>query len=1108
MKRLIIVPCVVIGMWLGGASSSSAAERGRTPHPPQQLDKTLGLPTSTKLNINRISSWYRANGEEERNPSTNNAGLTYPRGTSEVIYAAGLMWTGLHQDGRTPVLRTNGYSYNSGTKPGAILGIRTGVAEDPAAPDVRIFRIRRDYATADLRQDAAEINSIALASVTDAQVEAVRAQYAKDWMEWPYQKGAPFYDDGYVDANGDTVGANNGVLDRGEDANMNGILDAGEDANSNGVLDGETPGVADADQVIWYVANDLGVQQPWTNIETGMELQTTIWGYSRSDALGNVLFKRYRLIYKGILSTPGDARIDSMYMAQWSDPDVGDSGNDFAGCDTMLSLGFAYNGLATDPNFSDFSIAPPAGGYDFLQGPLVYTGNPNDTVAIWNLKRRGSGYINLPMTAFIYFAAGGTYSDPPFSSQGGIQWNQMLRGLPPTPQGPPDPPRLVNPVTGQPTTFWLSGDPVGRTGWLDGSIDQPGDRRIILASGPFTMALGDTQELVSAFVGGVGNSNIKSVAVMKFNDRSVQLAYDNLFNLPKPPVAPKVRAVTLDRQILLDWEFDSVAVSKTEDPVYTGGYGFEGYKIYQLPSAGAPLSEGELLTEFDIANGVTTIIQETFDEASGEILELPVQFGTDNGISRTLRIQRDELRSRPLVNGQHYYFALTAYNYTPQDQPIKTLESQPTVIDVVPETPKPGTRYPYAIGDSVNVVEVQGTNDAHVSAIIFNPTVQEGHSYTIRFDTTTSAHNYSWTLSDATSGKLYYSNITNFDGETPYRIKDNGFDVYVAAPPTGLRRIVDANGSNLYGASSSSPDFAILDTIGSLTSLDGGGGLVGRDFEIRFDGGSFALRKGFPFASSSAAIHVPFSVWDVGRGPSDSAKQVIAVVGWDRDTSMRNTWSIDTAIFVQGSESYRVFEPIYVTTFAYPSTNDSATVKAMQTSLYNASNSQTGANTALFNILIATFTGQPPPSGTVIKFVKYHEIHSGDTRSFNPLAPITGNVALARDDVTLVNAFPNPYYGINRAETNRVNRFITFNHLPTQATIRIFNLAGVLVRTLKKDDASTQYVNWDLQNENGLPVASGMYIAYVELKDSNGEDLGKKILKLAIIQEQQFLRNY
>ena len=109
----------------------------------------------------------------------------------------------------------------------------------------------------------------------------------------------------------------------------------------------------------------------------------------------------------------------------------------------------------------------------------------------------------------------------------------------------------------------------------------------------------------------------------------------------------------------------------------------------------------------------------------------------------------------------------------------------------------------------------------------------------------------------------------------------------------------------------------------------------------------------------------------------------------------------------------------------------------------------------------------------------------------------------ARQDVARINVFPNPYYGINLAETSRHRHFVTFSHLPQRARIRIFDLAGILVRTLEKDDPE-QFLQWDLLNDGALPVASGSYIAHIEMPDIGSA----KVLKLAIVQEQQFLERY
>jgi hypothetical protein len=125
-----------------------------------------------------------------------------------------------------------------------------------------------------------------------------------------------------------------------------------------------------------------------------------------------------------------------------------------------------------------------------------------------------------------------------------------------------------------------------------------------------------------------------------------------------------------------------------------------------------------------------------------------------------------------------------------------------------------------------------------------------------------------------------------------------------------------------------------------------------------------------------------------------------------------------------------------------------------------------------------------------------------DEFAFATSAP-TQDAAIAKTDLQLVNVFPNPYLGFNRAELNRFNRYVTFSHLPRQATIRIFNLAGVLVRTIIKDDDS-QFSNWDLLNERGLPAASGIYVAHVQFPERNEV----KILKLALVREDQFLQSY
>lgn len=86
-------------------------------------------------------------------------------------------------------------------------------------------------------------------------------------------------------------------------------------------------------------------------------------------------------------------------------------------------------------------------------------------------------------------------------------------------------------------------------------------------------------------------------------------------------------------------------------------------------------------------------------------------------------------------------------------------------------------------------------------------------------------------------------------------------------------------------------------------------------------------------------------------------------------------------------------------------------------------------------------------------------------------------------------------YAGREQETTLYRSFVTFNNLPPRVTIRIFNLAGHLVRILEKNDRS-QFLEWDLRNRDNWQVASGLYLCYVEMPDI-GET---KVLKLAVIQ--------
>ncbi len=484
MKKVVIL--LFVGMFFINSGIFPQKPGGKNTH------NTTGDPSYTYLNLNNISTIFRNNGISDIDISLSNSGFKYPKETGKTaVFISGLLW-GVKIAG-DPQVRVGGSAYVGGLQGGKILS--PGIAEDSNAPHVRIYRVRPDVypggPTVDLSWEAFDEGK------TEAEV---RAQYELDWIEWRAIDGAPFKD---VD----------------------------EDSLYDPTID--IPGISDAVQTIWFVANDLEPVLTFSlygTLPIGIEYQATIWEYG--DALGfdNFFYRKYKLINKSLDT------FDSMYVSMWSDPDVGNDMDDFVGCDTLLSLGYAYNAFEVDSGY--LPLPPPAVGFDLIRGPLV-TGNPGedrnnngvDDIYDFGLtedNQRVNGFINLPMTAFYYFVRGDpNLFDPPMGDpEGATQFYNFMQGkIGITGE------YFINPVTGLPTTFALSGNPVTGEGWIDGLLQGPGDRRLGLSTGPIQMAPGDTQIVVIAEIaaGAIdGVTRMMAIDTLKYYSDIAQTFYNNV----------------------------------------------------------------------------------------------------------------------------------------------------------------------------------------------------------------------------------------------------------------------------------------------------------------------------------------------------------------------------------------------------------------------------------------------------------------------------------------------------------------------------------------------------------------------------------------------------
>ncbi|MCW8806255.1 MAG: hypothetical protein OQK56_07330, partial [Ignavibacteriaceae bacterium] len=637
----------------------------------QTNDNTeLGSPIRAYLNLNNISTLFKNDGVSDINVAQAASGFVFPKGTGKTaVYQSGFLWgANLNRTGEDDP-HVGGSVYRSGLQEGKI--ISQGVAEDPFLPHVRIYRVRPDVYPGGPPVD------LSVEAIDEGKTEQeIRAQYELDWTEWRAQDGAPF-----------------------DDVDENGVYNPNVDI----------PGIPGASQTIWFVANDLSESRSYYLYGTapmGIEYQATYWEYNNGSYLDNLFFRKYKLINKS------DVTFNDMYISMWSDPDVGDAGDDFVGCDTTLNIAYAYN--ADDHDAIYYTYPPPAVGFDLLQGPIDQFNKP------------------LDMTAAYYFSIRDPSLDDPVQGsylEGAVRFYRFMQGV-----NSLTGETIVNPVTGVPTNYMLSGDPLTGEGWVDGLQYGPGDRRFGLASGPFNMAVGDTQEVVIAEIAAIGFDRLQAIKILKYYDVLAQSAFDNglgsISSLPPRTEVPKSSVSLTNWNIKLNWGFDAASVSSIEN-FNQEGVEFQGYNVYQLASP-LPIRENAVrVATYDKVDGVTEIEGVVMDPETGLPVNGIQQHGSDSGIERTFLTNHDYIEDTYMKVGKKYYFAITAYTFN--SNPLANPNNSESLMEVVEVTyyENPGGA---SYGDSINVIHSQGKGDGNVYAIVDDATKLTGDDYEVFFN--------------------------------------------------------------------------------------------------------------------------------------------------------------------------------------------------------------------------------------------------------------------------------------------------------------------------------------------------------------------------------------
>ena len=475
------------------------------------------------------------------------------------------------------------------------------------------------------------------------------------------------------------------------------------------------------DHNIWWVFNDKGDAHTETQgLPIGLEVRAQAFAFSANNEINNMTFYNYTVINRG------SQTLTNTYFGHFVDGDLGCSNDDFTGCDVRRGLGYIYNwddvdeGCLGAVGYGGPAPPPPAIGVDFFEGPYQDADgvdNPGPDSYLENFdclqaqqqngipyKGIGIGYGDtIPdnerfgMRAFLYFnreAPNGNVTDPSIAAHYYNYLRSIWKNGVPMTHGGNGYDASGNGVR---TYYMFPGD-TDPVGWGTNCVPQGNwvdedrtfvDRRFVQSAGPFTLQPGAFNNITLGVVWArspVGNA-ISSLSPLRVADDKAQALFDNCFKILDGPDAPDVAIRELDRELILYISNPEGSNNESEayeelDPIiplndggsgppYDRYYRFQGYKIYQMKSSDASVSDignvelARLVYQGDLEDGVGQIVNFPYDPQIQNAVPTEMVNGADEGVRHAIRITTDQFAQGDprLVNFKSYYYIAIAYGY-------------------------------------------------------------------------------------------------------------------------------------------------------------------------------------------------------------------------------------------------------------------------------------------------------------------------------------------------------------------------------------------------------------------------------------------------------------
>lgn len=891
-------------------------------------------------------------------------------------------------------------------------------------------------------------------------------------------------------------------------------------------------GASNADKETLYFMNDYSNSEfsywPFVSDSTkrGLGLEVEVRLYQWANPLAeDIIF----LVYK--ITNKSDKDLEKVIFGMWGDPHVGgprDWPDDWAFYDRNQNMVFAWD----DDGRSDIAGRVPGYfGYKFLESPGVDDdGIDNDGDGLideswtdgidndqdWNPDTDDVGIDGLPGTGDTGEGDGLPTAGDQFDITKPGEPNFEYTDIDESDQfgltSFASPPFAGNRVSND-ERLWSLVEP----GRFDIVPSVPGDYVFLYGSGDFRLRAGDTKRFSIALIVGENREDLR------LNATTAQQIYDVGYVFAKPPRKPTLRSAVGDGRVTLYW--DDVA-EQSVDPL-TRQKDFEGYVIYR--STDHEFADQQTITDingskflftplksiqgveakFDLNNGITGASSIPFPRRG-----ISYDMGDDTGLFHTF------VDSNNVINGQTYYYALTAYDRgyagmvsdafaqgIPPSETSKTITFDPTTDSFVFDRntlaaiPKPrvaGYVAPSVFGeDGLSRESGFGTGEIRIR-LVDEITVRDRQSYRMIFDDM--------------DGEIVYSVInegplTTTLKATPGRSQTTGYPNFI----TSSVEVRTADGRML----TQGTDYAVNPPLGSINLLPASGVSAGAELTVslryaplyrsrllEFEEANIVFDGLHVFVDDdSLAVNQQASGWLSGSDEYPWSALVATAgpgrIGQPSDYEIRFSDSPVTSSFNNGVPL--PFEVFNLTRANAPVTvhtpdivrNGAWDVREPLIFLEDLD----GQLTATWEVRFEEGSGTPGDGDAF--FLSTHKPFSGqDVFSFRTTGAAVESM-LVEQELQDIYVVPNPYVATSVFEprnpisrTERGERRLYFANVPRQCTIRIYTLSGELVDTLHHDSSLDDgKVFWNMRTKDNMNLAYGLYLFHVDSPE--GSFIGK-----------------